>query len=86
MPDLPTPAAPGGMGGIGFKAVVNALISIVRAINQLYTLMQTIFPTATSSVSSSATAGTGSALPATPQGYLQVTVNGVAYKVPLYKP
>ena len=33
----------------------------------------------------SAIAGTASALPATPAGYLSITLNGTAYKVPYYK-
>jgi len=35
-------------------------------------------------VESSANAGSASALPATPSGYLRVNINGTAYKIPLY--
>ena len=35
-------------------------------------------------VETSATAGSASALPATPSGYLRVNINGTAYKIPLY--
>jgi acetyltransferase-like isoleucine patch superfamily enzyme len=35
-------------------------------------------------VETSATAGSASALPATPSGYLRVSINGTAYKIPLY--
>jgi hypothetical protein len=37
-------------------------------------------------VTTSATAGAGTALPATPAVYLSVVVNGTAYKLPLYLP
>lgn len=33
----------------------------------------------------SAIAGSASALPATPAGYLSITLDGTAYKVPYYK-
>lgn len=36
-------------------------------------------------VSTSAVAGTASALPATPAGYLSITIDGTPYKVPYYK-
>lgn len=35
-------------------------------------------------VASSATAGAGSALPATPQGYMEININGTLMKVPYY--
>lgn len=35
--------------------------------------------------STSAVAGAGAALPATPEGYLSITINGTDYKVPYYK-
>lgn len=36
-------------------------------------------------ISTTATAGTASALPALPVGYKTEIINGVTYKIPLYK-
>lgn len=44
-------------------------------------------PTLTgATTATSASSGSGSSLPATPQGYLQMIVNGETVKVPYYKP
>lgn len=45
---------------------------------------QTVNWASTGNITSSATAGGASALPATPSSYLRVKVDGVAYKIPLY--
>jgi len=41
------------------------------------------FPQASAAVTHTATAG-GDTLPAAPSGFLSITLNGVAFKVPLY--
>lgn len=75
-----------GQGGLIMKSIVNSLQDLNIAVNSLRQLISTIFPTATASIGTSATAGTASALPSAPAGYITVMVNGVAYKVPIYNP
>jgi hypothetical protein len=62
-----------------FSAVQQA----VQAINTLNQTLAAAFPQADAAVTHSATAG-GDTLPANPSGFLTITLDGVAYKVPLY--
>lgn len=51
------------------------------------TVTQAEPPTLTSATTAtSATSGSASSLPSTPQGYLQMIVNGETVKMPYYKP
>lgn len=70
-------------GGVGVKATIQAIINIPVALNAINTLLKTLFPVATSTISHSATAGADT-LPANPAGFLTVMVNGTAVKVPFY--
>jgi len=73
-------------------AITTATQNIVIAINSLNTTaqtlnttMQAVFPSITST-SSTATAGAAS-LPATPEGFIDITLpDGTAVKVPYYLP
>lgn len=72
-------------GGIGEAAAFKALQDIAVALNSVRQLISTQFPSATAALSTSATAGAASALPATPEKYVTVMINGVAYKFAGYK-
>lgn len=66
--------------------IQTTLLSLVTAINNLNTTVQAVFPQGTGTTTS-ATAGAASALPATPAGYLTITLaNGTPAKVPYYNP
>lgn len=70
---------------LNMSGVISAIQSGTQAINALNQTLNKIFPISTSSITSTASAGT-STLPATPQAFLNITVNGTAYKIPLYLP
>lgn len=57
----------------------------VTALNNLAKTLGTVFPLASSSITTTATGGSET-LPANPTGFLTITVDGVSYKVPLYEP
>lgn len=73
----------------GGNASIADLNTTLQLANQnMSKLIQTImaaFPQAGAAITHSATAGSDT-LPATPAGFLTVTVSGVAFKVPLYNP
>ena len=81
-------SSPAGGGGDPFGSALQLLIAniqdVVQAINNLNVILQTVFPQQ-GVVAATASAGTGT-LPATPQGFLVVTINGTEYTVPLYLP
>lgn len=60
-----------------------SLQQAVQAINTLNQTLAATFPQADAAITHTATAG-GDTLPADPSGFLSITLNGVAYKVPLY--
>lgn len=72
-------------GGIGEAAAFKALQDIAVALNNIRQLISTQFPSATATLSTSATAGAASALPGAPEKYATVMVDGVAYKAALWK-
>lgn len=72
----------GGGGSAGAQATADQLRN--QVLSQLVTVLQTLFPQASSSVTATATAGAGT-LPAAPDKFLTITISGTAYKVALYK-
>ncbi len=74
------------------QELVTTLQNLVRATNSLQQTLESIetilaskFPEASASLTPTANAGAGT-LPAAPEDFLTITVNGVARKVPLYLP
>lgn len=63
--------------------LLTAVQNAVTAINTLNQTLAATFPQADAGITHSATAG-GDTLPADPSGFLTVTLNGQAFKVPLY--
>lgn len=64
--------------------ILTTLQSLVTAVNNLNQTVLAVFPQGTGTTTS-ATAGGASALPATPAGYLSITLaDGTAAKVPYY--
>jgi hypothetical protein len=78
-----TPPPGPGLGNL--QTLVAVLQALVRGQQQLIEAIGNFFPQASSTVATTATAGTGT-LPAAPSKFLAVTVDGVAYKIPLYLP
>ena len=72
------------MAGIG--DIYSALQNGVTAINTMVVALKGTYTQISNTTAQSASAGSASSLPATPQAYLNVTVNGVPLKVPAYKP
>jgi hypothetical protein len=72
-----------GSGGIGPKALIQAVINIPAALNGILTQLKAIFPASTSAITHTATGGADT-LPGNPAGFLTVTINGVPVKVPFY--
>jgi hypothetical protein len=70
---------------LDLTGLVSVLQNMTQAINNNNKTFNAIFPISTNSIASTASAGTGT-LPATPQSFLNVNINGTAYKVPLYLP
>lgn len=70
---------------MSLQGIAQSLQAVVTAINSFAQKVGTIFPLATSAISHTATGGADT-LPANPAGFLTVTVNGTAYKVPIYNP
>lgn len=75
-----------GMGGIDQQALVRATQDLVIAVNGLRNLVSTLFVSSTSAITHSATTGATDTLPAKPQGFVTININGVTYKVPFYLP
>jgi len=71
----------GGAGGAGADTTADQLRN--QVLSQLVRVLKTLFPQASASVTATATAGAAT-LPANPKAFLTITVNGAAYKVPLY--
>lgn len=61
------------------------LSKLAVSLGGVVTALQAAFPQASTSLTTTATAGTQT-LPAKPAEFLSITVNGVAYKIPLYLP
>lgn len=86
------PAEPGSGGLVtsigqlaaGMINIVTGIQNAVIGINKLGRTIEAVFPQQAGGTSTSATAGIASALPATPQGYLTIVVDGNAVKVPYY--
>ena len=78
------PLATGGQLNVG--ALLQTLNDIVQAVNNLNMTLTTIFPTATATLSTSATAGAASALPGNPEKYVTIIVGGVSHKVAAWLP
>lgn len=72
----------GGGGSAGAQATADQLRN--QVLSQLVTVLQTLFPQASSSITATAIAGAAT-LPANPTAFLTITVNGTAYKVALYR-
>ena len=72
--------------GFNFGAFQQALQNMVIAINTLNETMKGLFPQATASLSTSATAGAADPLPGDPEVYISVFVNGTEYKIPGFLP
>lgn len=68
----------------GFLNIVTGIQNAVIGINEMGKTIKTVFPQQTGGTSTSASAGVAAALPATPQGYLTIVVDGNAVKVPFY--
>lgn len=68
----------------GMLNIVTGIQNAVIGINKLGRTIEAVFPQQAGGTSMSATAGVASALPATPQGYLTIVVDGNAVKVPYY--
>lgn len=76
----------GAQGGIGQQALIRATQDLVIAVNGLRSLISTMFVSATSTISHTATTGATDTLPAKPEGFVSININGVSYKVPFYLP
>jgi len=66
--------------------VVSNLKNGVTNIGQLIQTIKSIFPQQVGTTATTATGGSASALPSTPAGYMNVTLNGVTVKIPYYNP
>lgn len=77
-----------GQNSLGTASIDN-LATNGKLLNQnislLIQVLQSIFPQATSTVSTTATSGSET-LPANPAGFLNVTINGTPVRVPYYNP
>jgi hypothetical protein len=86
--NFPASAFPGGNSGGGLDSGLQLLIAnlqdVVQAVNNLNVTLATVFPQQ-GIVAATANAGTGT-LPATPQVFLEVTISGTEYKIPMYLP
>ena len=69
--------------GLNVGAVVQLFQQLVVSINMLNQTLGSIFPTATATISHTATAG-GDTLPPNPSGFITIMIDGVAQKVPFY--
>lgn len=78
-------SAPGGgqVGGANTNTTADQLRN--QVLSQIATTLANIFPTASASISATATTGAAT-LPANPVAFLEITVSGTQYKLPLYKP
>lgn len=75
-----------GLGGIGGKSFIQAIINIPVSINALLMQLKAMFPSTAWTSSTTATAG-AQTLPANPVGFFNVVdANGVARKIPYYNP
>lgn len=57
-----------------------------RTLAQIAQYISTVFPQQGSTGTTIGAAGGASVLPATPLGYLNVTINGTSVKIPYYNP
>ncbi|HZT51700.1 MAG TPA: hypothetical protein VFA22_07200 [Stellaceae bacterium] len=71
---------------IGLSDIVQAIKQLAQNTTAIQAALQAVFPQASGSVATSATAGTHGAPPAQVAGYLTITISGTTYKVPLYGP
>ena len=58
----------------------------VQSLNNLTTTLANVFPSSAGTTAPTATAGTNGAPPAQVAKYLNVSVGGQSFKVPLYNP
>jgi len=66
------------------QTIQTTLLALVTAVNNLNSTVLSVFPQGTGTTTS-ATAGGASALPATPAGYLTITLaDGTPAKIPYY--
>lgn len=70
---------------VAINAIAQTMPDVVESINNLNTSIESSFPQADSSVSSTANAGIET-LPSNPTGFLLIEVNGIPYKIALYEP
>ena len=85
-------SSPGGgqIGGANTNTTADqlrnqVLSQVATNLASVTAALQAAFPQASSSIAPTATAGTAS-LPAAPANFLAVTINGTAFKIPLYNP
>lgn len=64
--------------------LITTLKSGVRSLNNLSQTMASVFPSSAGTTAPAATAGTATALPAQPAGYLNVSIGGKTQKIPFY--
>lgn len=75
------------MGSQGDAAMLTAALNLVQAVNRIDKTLSAIFPIGGATSTTVGAAGAASALPATPEGYLAVTLpDGTAVKIPYYNP
>lgn len=69
---------------VNMSGVISALQNSVQSTNAINQTLNNIFPISTSTIATTASAGTGGTLPATTAGFLNVMIAGTAYKIPIY--
>jgi hypothetical protein len=67
-----------------FSGIITTLQNNGQAISGINETLNKIFPIATSSIASTASGGALGTLPSVTAGFLEVTISGTPYKVPLY--
>lgn len=71
---------------VDFTTVLSTLQQGVQAINNLSQKVSNAFPQGGTATSTSATTGSAVLPSTTPAAFLDVTIGGTAYKIPLYNP
>lgn len=74
------------MAGEQWSSLLSTLKQGVQAIGNLASVLGKVFPSSAGTTAPSATAGTNGAVPAQVAQYLNVSVNGQSFKIPLFNP
>lgn len=71
---------------INLTGIIAALQNSGQALGGINQTLNKIFPIATSNIASTASGGLLGTLPSVTAGFLEVSISGTQYKIPIYLP